>query len=43
MFGVFLWQKKGFPGFPVVEIGDKDTAVVSIYTTAGAHDPMAIA
>ena len=42
-FWVLLRQEEGLSDFPVVEIGEIDTAVVVIVTTAGNHDPMAIA
>ena len=42
-FRVFLRQKEGLSDFPVVEIGEIDTAVVVIVTTAGNHHPMPVA
>ena len=42
-FGIFLRQKEGFFYFPVVEIGEIDTAVVVVVTTAGKHYPMSVA
>ena len=40
---IFLRQEEGFFGLSVIEIGDIDSAEVAIHSTAGTHDPMAVA
>ena len=43
MLWVFLWQHKGLFCFPVVEVGEIDTAEVSVIAATGNHDPMSVA
>ena len=43
LFGVFLRQEECLGDFPIVEIGEIDTAVVVVVAAAGQHHPMAVA
>ena len=40
---VFLWEHKRLLHFSIIEIGEIDTAVVTISSAAGTHDPMSVA
>ena len=43
LLGIFLWQHKCLFHFPIVEIGEVDTAEVAIASATGTHDPMSVA
>jgi hypothetical protein len=40
---VFLWEHECLLHFSIIEIGEIDTTVVTISSTAGTHHPMSVA